>query len=173
MRPCCLAVLFRSRNSAAIRSTRLSRLPAGRIAGSPAGLPLGTAVLPLMQLPAPTSQPARSSPLLPRLPALCAAHRIYEAQRLKALFRSYLKLNAGESFFPTLQQVGGSEQLHCWLRSAAVHDGRHAEGVLAQHHGRLWGPSWHSFHPWSPPAGCRLLTSFLSNLELPERRAGL
>lgn len=33
------------------------------------------------------------------------ANRIYEGQRLKALFRSYLKLNAGESFFPTLQQV--------------------------------------------------------------------
>ncbi|KAL4423944.1 hypothetical protein ABPG75_001245 [Micractinium tetrahymenae] len=33
------------------------------------------------------------------------ANRIYEGQRLKALFRSYLKLNAAESFFPTLQQV--------------------------------------------------------------------
>ena len=32
-------------------------------------------------------------------------HRIYEGQRLRALFRSYLKLNSGEAFYPTLAEV--------------------------------------------------------------------
>jgi len=36
---------------------------------------------------------------------LHAANRIYDGQRLRALFRSYLKLNAGEPFFLTLQRV--------------------------------------------------------------------
>lgn len=48
---------------------------------------------------------------------MCAANRIYEGQRLKALFRSYLKLNAGESFFHTLQQVGRTGQSQAaWVR---------------------------------------------------------
>ncbi|KAI3423853.1 hypothetical protein D9Q98_009687 [Chlorella vulgaris] len=34
-------------------------------------------------------------------------HRIYEAARLRALFRSYLSLNAGEAFFPVLNTVIG------------------------------------------------------------------
>lgn len=32
-------------------------------------------------------------------------HRVYEGARLKALFRSYLKLNSGEPFYPTLLEV--------------------------------------------------------------------
>ncbi len=32
-------------------------------------------------------------------------HRVYEGARLKALFRSYLKLNSGEPFYPTLVEV--------------------------------------------------------------------
>lgn len=31
--------------------------------------------------------------------------RVYEGARLRALFRQYLKLNAGESFYPTLTEV--------------------------------------------------------------------
>ncbi len=34
-------------------------------------------------------------------------HRIYEAARLRALFRSYSSLNAGEAFFPILNTVIG------------------------------------------------------------------
>ena len=33
--------------------------------------------------------------------------RVYEGARLRALFRGYLKLNAGEAFYPTLQVGGG------------------------------------------------------------------
>jgi len=32
-------------------------------------------------------------------------HWVYEGARLKALFRSYLKLNSGEPFYPTLVEV--------------------------------------------------------------------
>lgn len=32
-------------------------------------------------------------------------HRVYEGARLKALLRSYLKLNSGEPFCPTLAEV--------------------------------------------------------------------
>jgi hypothetical protein len=32
-------------------------------------------------------------------------HRIYDSQRLRALFRSYLKMNAGEAFYPALAAV--------------------------------------------------------------------
>ncbi|PRW61222.1 Origin recognition complex subunit 1 [Chlorella sorokiniana] len=40
-------------------------------------------------------------------------HRVYEGARLKALFRSYLKLNSGEPFYPTL--VGVVDELRAEL----------------------------------------------------------
>lgn len=34
-----------------------------------------------------------------------AQHRVYDGARLRALLRSYLKLNSGEAFYPTLVEV--------------------------------------------------------------------
>ena len=108
-------------------------------------------------------------------PAVCAANRIYEGQRLKALFRSYLKLNAGESFFPTLQQVGGRGppglapyvpgQVH---RGAASLDHRWAASQPHRHHTRQCDSYWQSPHLFSSVAGCRSSRSFLWSLALPE-----